>query len=95
MYGVQIAFKDSNGAFGIMGSPWAGLRHFRSFFSSYFFWPLVWNTVSLSLYSLAVGFPIPIILALMLNEVGSSRYKRTVQTETPHRTSSPPWSWWA
>jgi putative aldouronate transport system permease protein len=90
MYGVQIAFKDFNGAFGIMGSPWTGFKHFRAFFSSYFFWPLVWNTVSLSLYSLFAGFPIPIVLSLMLNEVGSSSYKRVVQTVTyaPHFIST-------
>jgi putative aldouronate transport system permease protein len=86
MYGVQIAFKDFNGSFGILGSPWVGIKHFKAFFKSYFFWPLVWNTVSLSLYSLVAGFPIPIVLALMLNEVGSTRYKRLVQTVTyaPH-----------
>ncbi|NSW92049.1 MAG: sugar ABC transporter permease [Firmicutes bacterium] len=90
MYGVQIAFKNFNGALGITGSPWVGLRHFKSFFDSYYFWPLIRNTVVLSVYSLIAGFPMPIILALMLNEVKNSKYKRTVQTVTyaPHFIST-------
>ncbi|NLD87809.1 MAG: sugar ABC transporter permease [Clostridiales bacterium] len=90
LYGLQIAFKDFNGALGIWGSPWVGLKHFRNFFSSYYFWPLIRNTILLSTYSLAAGFPIPIILALMLNEVKSYRYKKFVQTVTyaPHFIST-------
>ncbi|MEA4824469.1 MAG: ABC transporter permease subunit [Clostridiaceae bacterium] len=90
LYGLQIAFKDFNGAFGIWGSPWVGLKHFRSFFSSYYFWPLLRNTVFLSVYSLVAGFPLPIILALMLNEVKSTRYRKFVQTVTyaPHFIST-------
>lgn len=86
MYGVQIAFRDYNGAFGIHGSPWVGLKHFRNFFTSYYFWPLIRNTIYLSVYSLVAGFPVPIIFALSLNEVRNLRYKKFVQTVTymPH-----------
>ena len=76
MYGVQIAFKDYSGALGILGSPWVGIKHFRSFFRSYYAWTLIKNTVVLSLYSMAAGFPIPIILSLMLNEVKSPGRKK-------------------
>lgn len=90
MYGIQIAFKDFNGAFGILGSPWVGFKHFRSFFNSYYIWPLIKNTVFISFYSLAAGFPIPIILALMLKEVNSDRYRKFIQTVTyaPHFIST-------
>ncbi len=80
MYGVQIAFKDYSGALGILGSPWVGIKHFRSFFRSYYAWTLIKNTVVLSLYSMAAGFPIPIILSLMLNEVKSPGRKKFAQT---------------
>ena len=79
MYGLQIAFKDYKGALGIAGSRWVGLKHFRSFFSSYNFLQLLRNTLALSLYSLAAGFPLPILLALLLNET-KSRFKRFSQT---------------
>lgn len=90
LYGLQIAFKDFNGALGFWGSPWVGLKYFNNFFSSYYFWPLLKNTLVLSLYSLIAGFPIPIILALMLNEVKSYKYKKFVQTVTyaPHFIST-------
>ncbi len=90
MYGIQVAFKDFNGAFGIMGSPWVGLKHFRSFFNSYYIVPLLRNTIVLSLYSLAAGFPLPIVLALMLKEVNNNRYRRFIQTVTyaPHFIST-------
>ena len=90
LYGLQIAFKDFNGALGFWGSEWVGLKYFNSFFSSYYFWPLLKNTLVLSLYSLIAGFPIPIILALMLNEVKSYKYKKFVQTVTyaPHFIST-------
>lgn len=79
MYGLQIAFKDYKGALGIAGSRWVGLKHFRSFFNSYIFLQLLRNTLALSLYSLAAGFPLPILLALLLNET-KSRFKRFSQT---------------
>lgn len=86
MYGIQIAFKDFSPRVGIMGSDWVGLEHFQRFFSGYYFGQLVGNTVSISLLTLVVGFPAPIILAILLNEVRSSGFRRVVQTVTyaPH-----------
>lgn len=86
MYGVQIAFKNYMPSLGIWGSPWVGFAHFKRFFDSYYFWDLIRNTVGISLYSLIVGFPLPIILALALNEVKDGPFKKTVQTITyaPH-----------
>ncbi|MDU4695385.1 MAG: ABC transporter permease subunit [Paenibacillus sp.] len=86
MYGIQIAFKNFIPVNGILGSPWAGFDHFVRFFNSYYFWDLMWNTLGISLYGLAVGFPLPIILALAFNEVKDGFFKRTVQTVTyaPH-----------
>ncbi|GIP33324.1 sugar ABC transporter permease [Paenibacillus sp. J2TS4] len=90
IYGVQIAFKDFIGTKGIWGSPWVGFKHFERFFDSYFFWRLIKNTLGISLYELLVGFPIPILLALMINEVRLKFYKRFVQTVTyaPHFLST-------
>ncbi|MYL40809.1 ABC transporter permease [Virgibacillus salexigens] len=86
MYGVQIAFKDFIPTLGIWGSEWVGLEHFTRFFESYYFWDLIKNTLGISIYELIVGFPLPIILALALNEAKDGLYKRTVQTVTyaPH-----------
>ncbi|WP_080873381.1 ABC transporter permease [Oceanobacillus timonensis] len=86
MYGVQIAFKDFIPSSGIWGSEWVGLEHFKRFFDSYYFWDLIKNTLGLSVYELIIGFPLPIILALALNEAKDGLYKRTVQTVTyaPH-----------
>ena len=67
MYGIQIAFKNYKGALGILDSPWVGFKHFKDFFSGYYFGTLLKNTLILSVYNLAVGFPIPIIVALILN----------------------------
>ncbi|MBG9451250.1 sugar ABC transporter permease [Cytobacillus firmus] len=80
MYGVLIAFKDFVATKGIMGSPWVGFKHFERFFDSYQFWTLIKNTLGLSITQLIVGFPLPIFLALMLNQIRSERYKRFVQT---------------
>jgi putative aldouronate transport system permease protein len=90
MYGMQIAFKDFIATKGIGGSPWVGFKHFERFFDSYFFWRLLKNTLGISLYELAVGFPIPIVLALMINEVRHKGYKKFVQTVTyaPHFLST-------
>ncbi|MBW7453111.1 ABC transporter permease [Paenibacillus sepulcri] len=86
MYGIQIAFKNFIPTKGIAGSPWVGFDHFERFFHSYYFRDLLWNTFSISLYELAIGFPLPIILALAFNEVRSGFFKRSVQTITyaPH-----------
>ncbi|MDN8592750.1 ABC transporter permease subunit [Paenibacillus sp. 11B] len=90
MYGIQIAFKDFIATKGIWGSPWVGFEHFERFFHSYFFWRLIRNTLGLGLYSLAVGFPVPIILALLMNEVRAEKFKKFVQTITyaPHFLST-------
>jgi putative aldouronate transport system permease protein len=90
MYGLQIAFKNFVAVKGIMGSPWVGFEHFDRFFRSYYFWRLIKNTLGISLYSLVVGFPAPLILALMINEVRSKRFQKFVQTITyaPHFLST-------
>ncbi|WP_106766429.1 ABC transporter permease [Paenibacillus faecalis] len=90
MYGIQIAFKDFIATKGIWGSPWVGMEHFNRFFDSYYFWRLIKNTLGIGLYSLAVGFPIPIILALLMNEIKAERFKKFVQTVTyaPHFLST-------
>jgi putative aldouronate transport system permease protein len=77
-----IAFKDYNVVQGIWGSPWVGMRNFNAFFSNPVFWTLLQNTFFLSLYAIVVGFPIPIILALALNEIRQGFFKRTVQMVT-------------
>lgn len=86
MYGIQIAFREFVDIKGIWGSPWVGLEHFRRFLTSYQFWRLLKNTLGISIYSLVAGFPMPIILALMLNQTVNKRFKKLVQTVTyaPH-----------
>lgn len=86
MYGILMAFKDFNPRLGVWKSPWVGLKHFRAFFSSIYFKRTFVNTLLLSVYSLAWGFPAAIILSLLLNEVKNEKFKRTVQTVTylPH-----------
>ncbi|WP_373229356.1 ABC transporter permease [Cohnella sp.] len=80
MYGVQIAFKDFTPSQGIWGSEWVGFEHFQRFFDSYNFEQVLKNTVFLSLLLLLIAFPIPIIIALMLNQVAQFRIKRFIQT---------------
>ncbi|MBP8989220.1 MAG: sugar ABC transporter permease [Clostridia bacterium] len=86
MYGIQIAFKDFIATHGIWGSPWVGFEHFRRFFNSFQFKAVLINTIALSFYTLFFGFWPPILLALMLNQVGNEKFKRFVQTVTyaPH-----------
>jgi putative aldouronate transport system permease protein len=86
MYGSIIAFKDFSPRLGIWGSDWAGAENFKTFFTGMYFWRTVKNTVLISFYELLFGFPAPIILALLLNEVRRSLFKRAVQTVTylPH-----------
>ncbi|MEG0766654.1 MAG: ABC transporter permease subunit [Clostridia bacterium] len=86
MYGVLLAFKRYRASLGILGSPWVGLAHFTRLFSSYWFPIIVGNTLTLSILGLVLGFPLPILLALSLNEVRSARFRKTVQTITyaPH-----------
>ncbi len=82
MYGVIIAFKDYIPSVGIFDSPWVGFKHFERFFHSYYFWDLLKNTLGISFYSLIVGFPLPIILALALNELKDGFGKKFAQTVT-------------
>jgi putative aldouronate transport system permease protein len=86
MYGVIIAFKDYNLMEGVWGSDWVGFQYFRELFTFDEFPRVVRNTVMISLMKLLVGFPIPIILALLLNELKFVKFKRMVQTITylPH-----------
>lgn len=82
IYGVQIAFKNYSPIKGIWGSPWVGLEQFRRFFRVYQFKTVIVNTFGLSIYGIVVGFPLPIVLALMMNSMGTPRYKRVLQTIT-------------
>lgn len=86
MYGAVIAFKNYKPALGISGSPWVGLMHFKDFFSSYYFTRLLGNTLRISLTTLIFGFPAPIILALLINEIKGRTFSRGIQTITymPH-----------
>ncbi|TDQ42040.1 ABC transporter permease [Aureibacillus halotolerans] len=80
MYGITIAFKEFNFADGIMGSPWVGLKYFEQFFTYYQSGQIIRNTLIISAMKLFIGFPMPIILALLLNEVRFTGFKRTIQT---------------
>lgn len=86
MYGAIIAFKDYNPASGIAGSPWVGFKHFVDFFNSADFTRIVKNTLAISIGTLIFSFPIPIIFALLLNEIRSKAFSRFTQTITylPH-----------
>lgn len=86
MYGAIIAFKDYSPKLGIIGSRWAGLKHFESFLTSPYFFRILKNTVYISLSTLVFGFPAPIILALLINEINSKRFAKITQTITylPH-----------
>ncbi|NIK70503.1 MULTISPECIES: ABC transporter permease subunit [unclassified Paenibacillus] len=89
MYGVIIAFKDFKPALGIMDSPWVGFKYFEKFFHSYQFSVTIKNTVFISLYSFAT-FPLPIIFAILVNQLRQNRFKRVFQTITymPHFIST-------
>ncbi|WP_413378797.1 ABC transporter permease [Alkalihalobacillus sp. 1P02AB] len=79
MYGVTIAFKDFSPTRGIAGSPWVGFEHFVSFLQSPNFHQIFMNTIKLSAFELLIGFPVPIILALMLNQVRRAGIKKNIQ----------------
>lgn len=80
IYGIIIAFKNFSPFKGITGSPWVGFKYFIEFFESVYFWRVLKNTLILSLYGLVIVFPLPIIFALMLNEVRNQKFKKIVQT---------------
>lgn len=89
MYGVIIAFMDYNPRRGIDFNDWVGLQHFKDFFTGYYFGRLLMNTLKLSFATLIFGFPIPIILALLINELRSKKFSKIVQSITymPHFVS--------
>lgn len=89
MYGAIIAFKDFSPMKGILGSEWIGIQHFKDFFGSIYFSRILFNTLNISISTLIFGFPAPIILALLINELRSKVFSRTVQTVTymPHFVS--------
>ncbi len=89
MYGAIIAFKDFSPIKGILGSEWVGFKHFMDFFNSSDFGRLMYNTLNISITSLVVSFPAPIILALLLNEIKTTWWKKTIQTISymPHFVS--------
>ena len=89
MYGALLAFKDFKYNLGIIGSPWVGFRYFEYFLSDPKFYEVLRNTLAISFLKLIFGFPAPIILALMLNEVRCARFKKVVQTISylPHFVS--------
>ncbi|MGN0169065.1 MAG: ABC transporter permease [Acetatifactor sp.] len=80
LYGIQIAFKDYKAVSGIAGSAWVGLKHFKTFFEAYYFKRLLSNTLLLNIYYLLWSFPVPIILAILLNQIRKEKTKRLIQT---------------
>lgn len=90
MYGILIAFKDFSASKGIWDSDWVGMKHFIRFFHNYQFWTLIKNTVEISFFQILVGFPMPIIFALLVNEVRGKWFKKSVQSITfmPHFLST-------
>ncbi|MBE7033049.1 MAG: sugar ABC transporter permease [Ruminococcaceae bacterium] len=86
MYGVLMGFVDYSPARGILGSEWVGLKYFKEFFGGMYAWRVIRNTLVINLYSLIFVFPMGIILALMMNELRSMKFKKTIQTTTylPH-----------
>jgi putative aldouronate transport system permease protein len=80
LFGVQVAFRDFMFSGGFTGSPWAGWKYFQQFFSYYQSFELIRNTIVISLMKLLIGFTMPIILSILLNEVRNVKFKKTVQT---------------
>ena len=86
MYGIVIAFKNFTPAEGIMGSSWAGLKYFKQYFNSYQFGLTIKNTIIISLYTIAVTFPLPVIMGLLVNQMKAQKFKKFFQVSTylPH-----------
>jgi putative aldouronate transport system permease protein len=91
MYGIQLAFREFDYSKGIFGGEWVGLKYFKQFIESYSFWNLMRNTFIISITSIVVGFPIPIILALLINQIRNQLIKKSLQTTVymPHFISTP------
>ena len=90
MYGAQIAFRKYNIILGITGSPWVGFKNFVNFFTAYNFWTIIGNTIILSGLQILIGFPMPILFALLLNELTQLKFKKFAQTVSylPHFISA-------
>lgn len=90
MFGLVIAFKDYSPANGILNSPWAGFKYFTQFFNSVQFGTTMMNTLKISIYSILVGFPLPILLALLCNQLRTGKFKKVFQVTTylPHFIST-------
>ena len=90
MLGLVIAFKDYSPANGILNSPWAGFKYFTQFFNSVQFGTTMMNTLKISIYSIVVGFPLPILLALLCNQLRAGKFKKVFQVTTylPHFIST-------
>jgi len=93
MYGILIAFKNIkvfNGMGSIFNAPWIGFKHFQEYLSDPYFWKLVRNTILIRIYEIVWGFPMPILFALLLNEVKNKIFHRTIQSVTylPHFIST-------
>jgi len=90
IYGIQISFRDYKAVFGITGSKWVGLKNFTDFFNSYYFGRLLSNTFLLNIFALFWSFPIPIIMAILINQLGQTKFKGFVQTTiyVPHFIST-------
>lgn len=80
LYGIQIAFKDYKAVSGIAGSQWVGFKHFTNFFNAYYFKRLLGNTLLLNVYYLLWSFPVPIIMAILLNQVKGNKIRQMIQT---------------
>ena len=80
MYGVQLAFREYSFKTGITGGKWVGFKYFQQYFTSNMFWPTLRNTFIISFTSIVVGFPAPIILAMIINQLRNQKWKRVVQT---------------
>lgn len=80
MVGLLMAFQNYKPQLGFFRSPFVGFKHFQDFFQSYYFWRLLKNTFLISFLDLLVGFPLPIIFALLLNEVRGKFFKKSIQT---------------
>ncbi|MGY3707956.1 ABC transporter permease [Granulicatella adiacens] len=90
MLGIVIAFKDYSPANGILNSPWVGFKYFTQFFNSVQFGTTMMNTLKISIYSIVVGFPLPILLALLCNQLRAGKFKKVFQVTTylPHFIST-------
>lgn len=80
MYGLQLAFRDYDFSKGMTGGAWVGMKYFMQYFSSPMFWPTLRNTFTIAFFTLICGFPMPILLALVIHSLKGKRWKRTVQT---------------